>query len=234
MDIIYNSCSYLRILTVKSYDYIQKYINGKKIIPVTRQIKLPIKTSIYNHIINIFLYPTNIIDNIYLGNGYNASNYSVIRDYNIKYIVNVTNEIPNYYEYNIISTKNNSIDNISMENSSIDNISMGNSSLCTTHNLDIKYFTIPIYDNSENHIYSHINKALEFIEEAQSNNDGNILIHCYMGSSRSASITLAYLIYKYNFTLSKGLKYLKKKRDIVNINTNFINDIKKYFDIDEE
>jgi dual specificity MAP kinase phosphatase len=213
MDIIYNSCSYLRILSVKGYDYIQKYINGEKIIPVTRQIKLPIKTSIYNHIINIFLYPTNIIDNIYLGNGYNASNYSVIRDYNIKYIVNVTNEIPNYYEYNIISNNN---------------------SLCTTHNLDIKYLTIPIYDNSENHIYSHINKALEFIEEAQSNNDGNILIHCYMGSSRSASITLAYLIYKYNFTLSKGLKYLKKKRDIININTNFINDIKKYFNIDDE
>ena len=44
MDIIYNSCSYLIILTVKSYDYIQKYMNGKKIIPVTRQIKLPIKT----------------------------------------------------------------------------------------------------------------------------------------------------------------------------------------------
>jgi protein-tyrosine phosphatase len=222
MDIIYNSCSYLRILSVKSYDYIQKYINGKKILPVTRQIKLPIKTSIYNHIINIFLYPTNIIDNIYLGNGYNASNYSVIRDYNIKYIVNVTNEIPNYYEYNIISN-NNTTDNTT-----------DNNSLCTTHNLDIKYFTIPIYDNSENHIYSHINKALEFIEEAQSSNDGNILIHCYMGSSRSASITLAYLIYKYNFSLNKGLKYLKKKRDIVNINTNFINDIKKYFNIDDE
>lgn len=213
MDIIYNSCSYLRILSVKGYDYIQKYIAGNKTVPVTRQIKLPTKTSIYNHIINIFLYPTNIIDNIYLGNGYNASNYSVIRDYNIKYIVNVTKEIPNYYEYNIISNNNCTI---------------------STYNLDIKYFTIPIYDNAENHILEHIDKVLEFIEEAQSNNDGNILIHCYMGSSRSASITLAYLMYKYNFTLNKGLKYLKKKRDIVNINTNFIIDIKKYFDIDDE
>ena len=213
MDIIYNSCSYLRILSVKGYDYFQKYMAGNKTVPVTRQIKLPTKTSIYNHIINIFLYPTNIIDNIYLGNGYNASNYSVIRDYNIKYIVNVTKEIPNYYEYNIISTNNSTI---------------------STYNLDIKYFTIPIYDNAENHILVHIDKVLEFIEEAQSNNDGNILIHCYMGSSRSASITLAYLIYKYNFTLNKALKYLKKKRDIVNINTNFIIDIKKYFNIEDE
>jgi protein-tyrosine phosphatase len=213
MDIIYNSCSYIRILSVKGYDYIQKYMAGEKTVPVTRQIKLPTKTSIYNHIINVFLYPTNIIDNIYLGNGYNASNYSVIRDYNIKYIVNVTKEIPNYYEYNIILNNNNS--------------------LCT-YNLDIKYFTIPINDNSENHILLYLNNVLEFIEEAQSNNDGNILIHCYMGSSRSASITLAYLIYKYNFSLNKGLKYLKKKRDIININTNFIKDIIEYFNIEEE
>jgi protein-tyrosine phosphatase len=218
MDIIYNSCSYFRILSIKSFNYIQKYLNGEKISSVTRQIKLPVQKSIYNHIINIFLYPTNIIDNIYLGNGYNASNYSVIRDYDIKYIVNVTNEIPNYYEYNIISN----------------NINDENTLLCSTNNIDIKYLTIPIHDNSENFIYPYINQALEFIEEAQSNNDGNILIHCYMGSSRSASITLAYLIYKYNFTLNKGLKYLKKKRDIVNINMNFINDIKKYFDITEE
>ena len=218
MDIIYNSCSYFRILSIKSFDFIQKYLNGTKISSVTRQIKLPVQKSIYNHIVNIFLYPTNIIDNIYLGNGYNASNFSVIRDYDIKYIINVTNEIPNYYEYNIISN----------------NINDENTLLCSNNNLNIKYLTIPIYDNSENFIFPYINQALEFIEEAQSNNDGNILIHCYMGSSRSASITLAYLIYKYNFTLNKGLKYLKKKRDIVNINMNFINDIKKYFDITDE
>ena len=44
MDIIYNSCSYLRILSVKGYDYIQKYMAGEKTVPVTRQIKLPTKT----------------------------------------------------------------------------------------------------------------------------------------------------------------------------------------------
>ena len=212
MDIIYNSCSYFRIFTIKSYDFFKKCITGTTTNTVERQIQLPIKKSIYNHILNIFLYPTNIIDNIYLGNGYNASNYSVIRDYKIKYIINVTKEIPNYYEYNIVS--NNNLN-------------------CIPTNLDIKYFTIPIFDDDKEHIRLYISNVLEFIEEAQSNNDGNILIHCYMGSSRSASITLAYLIYKYNFTLNNGLKYLKKKRDIINININFINDIKEFFNIEE-
>jgi len=202
MDIIYNSCSYFRILSIKGLDFIKKCITGNHNIPVERQIQLPIKKSIYNHILNIFLYPTNIIDNIYLGNGYNASNYSVVRDYNIKYIVNVTKEIPNYYEYNIVSTTNSS---------------------CIPSNLD-----------DEGHIGLYISNVLDFIEEAQSKNDGNILIHCYMGSSRSASIVLAYLIYKYNFTLNNALKYIKKKRDIVNININFINDIKEFFNLDDE
>ena len=213
MDIIYNSCSYFRILSIKGLDFFKKCITGNHNTPVERQIQLPVKKSIYNHILNIFLYPTNIIDNIYLGNGYNASNYSVIRDYNIKYIVNVTKEIPNYYEYNIVSTNNTS---------------------CVPNNIDIKYFNIPIFDNDEGHIRVYISNVLDFIEEAQSKNDGNILIHCYMGSSRSASVVLAYLIYKYNFTLNNALKYIKKKRDIVNININFINDIKEFFNLDDE
>jgi protein-tyrosine phosphatase len=213
MDIIYNSCSYFRILSIKSLDFLKKCITGNYNTPVERQIQLPVKKSIYNHILNIFLYPTNIIDNIYLGNGYNASNYSVVRDYNIKYIVNVTKEIPNYYEYNIVSINNTS---------------------CAPSNLDIKYFNIPILDNDEGHISVNISNVLNFIEEAQSKNDGNILIHCYMGSSRSASVVLAYLIYKYNFTLNNALKYIKKKRDIVNININFINDIKDFFNLDDE
>ena len=52
-----------------------------------------------------------------------------------------------------------------------------------------------------------------------------------MGSSRSASIILAYLIYKHNYSLNDALLFLKNKRNIVNINVNFINDIKTYFQL---
>jgi protein-tyrosine phosphatase len=51
-----------------------------------------------------------------------------------------------------------------------------------------------------------------------------------MGSSRSASIVLIYLITKYNYDFESALKLIKLKRPIVNINNNFIEDIKKYLE----
>ena len=59
----------------------------------------------------------------------------------------------------------------------------------------------------------------------------NILIHCYMGSSRSATIISAYLIKYYNFTVSQSIQLLKKQRDIVNINNSFIEDLRQFYNI---
>ena len=41
---------------------------------------------------------SHIIDNIYLGNAYNAANYDILKEMNIDCIINITNNIPNYYE----------------------------------------------------------------------------------------------------------------------------------------
>ena len=194
MDILYNCCSLLRIIPRKGVEYIKNYISGENIYKTHRLIQTSNSTKIYNHISNVFLQPTKIIDNIYLGNAYNASNYSVIRDNNIKYIINATKELPNFYEL-----------------------------------YDINYLRVPVSDNSENHISQYIQQTLDFIDNAVSNNDGNILIHCYMGSSRSASIILAYLVYKYNMDVHQAICFIKNKRDIVNINLNFIDDINKFF-----
>ena len=57
----------------------------------------------------------------------------------------------------------------------------------------------------------------------------NILVHCYMGSSRSASIILAYLIKYYHLTLEDALKLLKEKRPVVNINVDFWKDLEIFY-----
>ena len=54
----------------------------------------------------------HIIDTIYLGNAYNACNYEDLKSDNIGLIVNITEEIPNYYPedfeyYNIITKDDN-------------------------------------------------------------------------------------------------------------------------------
>jgi protein-tyrosine phosphatase len=159
-------------------------------------IELPMTKKVWNHFENLYLHPTEILPGIYLGNAYNASNYKTIERLNIKTIINVSKEIPNFFEKN------------------------------TT----IKYLQIPIKDDSENHITEFIRPTLEFLNLHEPYDENkSILIHCYMGSSRSASIVLLYLIYKYQYSYNAALELLLSKRPIVNINTNFLKDIYDFF-----
>jgi hypothetical protein len=237
MNFIYHIYSYLRIIPNKGIEYIKKFVSGTPVVHTERLYTVPARKRITNHITNLFLEPTHIIDNIYLGNAYNASNYATISKYNIAYIVNVSKEIKNYYEQ-----ENKSIDfyddinNVEIKNVPIHAISMPFDTSISIYgggSGNIKYLRVPIYDDCTYHITDYIKEAIEFIDNAYSTNrnDGNVLVHCYMGSSRSASIVLAYLIYKYNYSLSDALLFLKDKRNIVNINVNFIDDIKTYFSL---
>ena len=58
-----------------------------------------------------FSEPTYIIDNIYLGSAFNASNYKSLKQNNIGLIINMTNEISNYYDDEIIYKKYGLYDN---------------------------------------------------------------------------------------------------------------------------
>ena len=89
---------------------------------------------------------------------------------------------------------------------------------------EIEYFQIPIRDTRDNFIDKYLESSYQFIEK---NKKHNILVHCYMGSSRSAIIIIYYLIHKHKMTLQEALDFLKKKRSIININKNFISDIEK-------
>jgi hypothetical protein len=247
MNFIYHIYSYLRIIPNKGIEYIKKYISGTPFVHTERLYEVPARKRITNHITNLFLEPTHIIDNIYLGNAYNASNYATISKYNIAYIVNVSKEIKNYYEQEYKSGDfYDDINNVEIKNVPIHAISMpfdtsisiyggygggGGGGYGGGGDGDIKYLRVPIYDDCTYHISNYIKEAMDFIDNACNNKNGNILIHCYMGSSRSASIVLAYLIYKYNYSLSDALLFLKDKRNIVNINVNFIDDIKTYFSL---
>ena len=147
--------------------------------------------------------PTFIRDNIYLGNAYNASNYDELKKNKIGYILNITKEISNYYPD------------------------------------DFTYYNIEITDNNGQPIEKYFTEILDFIKISQKdsedsedstepNNSPNILIHCFMGSSRSASCVILYLIDKYGMTFDESYKMIKELRPIVNPNTSFVKQLKKY------
>jgi protein-tyrosine phosphatase len=140
-------------------------------------------------------YPSKIDDNLYLGNSYNAANYSHLKDRNIVGIVNVTEEITNYFDD------------------------------CN----EFDYLKINILDNTKTNIIDHIDKIMEFVKNKQK--DGNILIHCFAGKSRSATCVLYYLMKKYNYSYEDAHKLLNDKRHCVNINNKFIGDLQEHINI---
>ena len=142
--------------------------------------------SLYNEYTTFVNKPTHIIDNIYLGSAFNAASYDILKELNIKVIMNATSEISNYYPD------------------------------------DFQYLRYKLYDNNKHSIRKYLEQSYNDILFHQQNTPGNILVHCYMGASRSASIVLFYIMKKKthddgrNFSFDDALQFIRNKRIIVN------------------
>jgi len=100
---------------------------------------------------------------------------------------------------------------------------------------DFEYHKIEIEDINEHSLIHSFEETFNIINNYSGsdeiNDSKNIMVHCYMGASRSASVIVVYLIKKYNMSLDEAIKYMKSKRPETNINITFIEEIKKYLDI---
>jgi protein-tyrosine phosphatase len=56
------------------------------------------------------------------------------------------------------------------------------------------YLYLPLEDNEEQDIQQYFGMTFDFIESNRER--GNVLVHCYLGVSRSTAIVAAYLIRK--------------------------------------
>lgn len=137
-----------------------------------------------------FSEPTHIIDNLYLGSAFNASHYNTLKKLNIGLIINMTNEISNYYENEII------------------------------------YRKYGIYDDNKHPIKNFLDVTYEDIINFQREYPNkNILVHCFMGASRSASVMTYYLYKKHKYSINDGIIFLKNKREVVNLTVLFYNEL---------
>ncbi|KAG8238854.1 hypothetical protein J437_LFUL018679 [Ladona fulva] len=84
----------------------------------------------------------------------------------------------------------------------------------------IKYKGFPAYDNLSYDLSQHFSDAAEFIDDALKSH-GKVLVHCYMGVSRSATLVLAFLMIKRAMTAQDAIKIVRSKREI-NPNSNFL------------
>lgn len=146
---------------------------------------------------------TPIIDNIILGNARDASFLSYLEMAKVGAIIDVTTEIPNYFPNKFT------------------------------------YYTIKINDNNkEPFTIDMLESVCEFMDAynmtnnkntSTNNKKQNIFVHCYMGSSRSATVVMAYMIYKYGYTVEQCLEIVKAKREIMNITVLFKKNLEEFY-----
>lgn len=151
-------------------------------------------SSLYSGVDSFFSDCHHIIDNIYLGSSYNASDYNLLDKLSINNIVNVTDKVPNFFE----------------------------------DDLNFNYYYHEIKDNG---IDIFEKEQLENIYEFIKKSENNVLVHCVVGRSRSATIVIYYLMKEHNMTVDESIKYLRSKREVVNPSLRLINSLKK---IEEE
>lgn len=68
-------------------------------------------------------------------------------------------------------------------------------------------------------------ESYKIIDEGLSS--GNVLVHCYAGVSRSATITAAYLMNKNSWSVREALSNIKRLRPVIGPNKGFIRQLNK-------
>ena len=84
-----------------------------------------------------------------------------------------------------------------------------------------------LLDTPEANIQQYFNESCLFIEEAIKNG-GKVFVHCHAGISRSSTLIIAYMIKNLNYTFEDALAYCKEKRNKINPNSGFQEQLRKY------
>ena len=90
--------------------------------------------------------------------------------------------------------------------------------------INLKY--INIYDKPRENIIQHFGDCINFIEGKE-----NVLVHCIFGKSRSATIVIAYLMWKEKRSLNDAINFVNQKRKIAIPNIGFKKQLQIFEDI---
>lgn len=89
------------------------------------------------------------------------------------------------------------------------------------------YLVIPLPDTARAPIAQHFDKVHAYIDAAHAAN-GVVLVHCFAGVSRSATMVVSYLMKKHRWTLRRALAHVRQRRPVVEPNAGFLLQLKSY------
>lgn len=88
---------------------------------------------------------------------------------------------------------------------------------------DFNYHKVSILDENRQKISGYLKDATEFIHGRIK--DGGVLVHCFMGASRSVAIVVAYLVRYHGMSVDEAIYKIDRLRSIININIDFYMDL---------
>jgi protein-tyrosine phosphatase len=94
---------------------------------------------------------------------------------------------------------------------------------------EFQYINVSILDENNTDISSYFDSTTDKINEVLTNDPSStILIHCFMGASRSVAILISYMIKYHNITVDAAIDYIEKRRYFINLNIDFYFQLLEY------
>ncbi|KAK7056286.1 hypothetical protein VNI00_002839 [Paramarasmius palmivorus] len=88
---------------------------------------------------------------------------------------------------------------------------------------------IRIGDRADVDILAHLEHTTDFIKKAiEENADNKVLVHCFQGISRSATVVCAYLVATAGLRAIDSIAFVKSKRRVVSPNVGFRQQLEMY------
>lgn len=84
-----------------------------------------------------------------------------------------------------------------------------------------RYLRIPVYDTQTETLQAHFHRVWEFMEACRTREDGNLLIHCNQGVSRSVAFVCSYLIKFEGMSCDEALSFVRQRNPLANPNEAF-------------
>ncbi|XP_061990956.1 dual specificity protein phosphatase 1B-like [Rosa rugosa] len=100
-------------------------------------------------------------------------------------------------------------------------------SLPPTYPNDFVYKVLNVTDTECTNLRQHFDECYNYIEEAKGSG-GGVLVHCFVGRSRSVTIVLSYLMKKHGISLSHALEQVRSKRPQAAPNVGFISQLQDF------
>ncbi|XP_035548615.1 dual specificity protein phosphatase 1-like isoform X1 [Juglans regia] len=147
--------------------------------------------------------PCKIEEGLFLGSIGAANNKNALKSLNVTHILTVASSLspahPNDFVYKVINATK----------------------------IFLLFIASEVTDREDTDIKQYFDESFDFIDEAK-RLGGGVLVHCFVGKSRSVTIVVAYLMKKHGMSLSQALEHVKSKRSQAGPNSGFISQLRDF------